>query len=241
MGRSTGDARGRRRAANVVTVALSAGAMLAGTLLVGPAAPARAAACPSGQVALTFDDGPSRASTYRILRILKRKRVRATFFMVGRAVELHPGRARAVSQRGHKIYNHTHDHARLTNLPNKRIRRQIWRARQAFNRAGLRHGKVLRPPFGAINPRVRRVARSMGYRTVRWTWDSRDWANGQTADEIVRDVRRGLRPRANILLHDHHRMATVKALPRIIRVARSRGYCLGVVNRYGKVVARTRG
>lgn len=231
MREPTVDGRGRRRLASVL-----AAVVLASTLLVAPAAPARAAACPSGHVALTFDDGPSRESTYQILRVLKRKGVRATFFMAGRAVQIHPRRARLVSQRGHEIYNHTHTHPRLTTLSNRRIRQEITQARRAFNRAELRHGKLLRPPFGAIDARVRRVARSLGYHTVRWTWDSRDWESGQTADEIVRRVTRGLRPGADILLHDHHRRATVRALPRIIRNARSRGYCLGVLNRYGKVV-----
>ncbi len=235
MGAAAADGRGRRRAA-----ALLVAVLLAGAVVVGPAAPAGAAVCPRGHVALTFDDGPSRQSTHRILRVLKRKRVRATFFMVGRAVELRPAHARLVSRRGHKIYNHTYSHPNLTRVSNARIRREIWRTHRAFTRAGLRHGRLLRPPFGHVNARVRRVARRAGHRTVLWTWDPRDWASGRTADQIVRSVTSGLRPGANILLHDHGRRATVRALPRIIRAARARGYCLGVVNRYGTVVARHR-
>jgi peptidoglycan/xylan/chitin deacetylase (PgdA/CDA1 family) len=227
--------RGRR-----ATGTLLAAVLLTGVVVVGPAAPASARGCPRGHVALTFDDGPNPRSTTALLRVLKRKRVRATFFMTGRAVQRYPARARLVSRRGHRIYNHTWSHPHLTRLSNTRIRRQITKARRAFDRAGLRHGPVLRPPFGDVDARVRRVARSTGHRTVLWTWDPRDWASGRTATQIVRSTMRGLRPGANILLHDHERKSTVRALPRIIRGARARGYCLGVVNRRGRVVPAIR-
>ncbi|HSJ46132.1 MAG TPA: polysaccharide deacetylase family protein [Euzebyales bacterium] len=190
-------------------------------------------------MALTFDDGPSRANTARLLDVLTARHAPATFFLVGRNVAARPGRARRIARLGHRIYNHTYDHANLTSLSNRRIRRQIRRAQQAYSAADApSSGRLVRPPYGAINARVRLVIRDMGFRSVLWTVDTRDWDSATTADQIVSRVIRGLAPGANVLLHDQEdTQATVTALPRIIRAIRRRGYCPGVVNRYGRTVA----
>lgn len=205
----------------------------------GPAAPARAATCARGHVALTFDDGPSRAHTDRLLRILDQRRAPATFFLTGRAVAARPGSARRIAAAGHRIYNHTYDHARLTAITDQRIRRQVRRAERAFTAAGApSSGRLVRPPYGAINGRVRAVLGGMGFRTVLWTVDTRDWDRSTTPRQIVRRVVRGLAPGANVLLHDQEdTRATLTALPRVIRAIRGRGYCLGVVDRSGSTVA----
>lgn len=209
------------------------------TGLLGPALPARAASCEKGYVALTFDDGPSRANTTRLLDVLDARHAPATFFLVGRNVAARPHKARLIARRGHRIYNHTYDHADLTSLSNRRIRRQIRRAERAYKAAGApSNARLVRPPYGAINTRVRSVIRTMGFRSVLWTVDTRDWEPTTTADQIVRRVIRGLAPGANVLMHDQEdTQATVRALPRVIRAMRRRGYCPGVVNRYGRTVA----
>jgi peptidoglycan/xylan/chitin deacetylase (PgdA/CDA1 family) len=209
-------------------------------LLLASAAPANAAACERGRVALTFDDGPSRANAERLLEVLADRRARATFFLVGRSVAARPAVTRQIADAGHRIYNHTYDHVNLTTASDRRIRRQIRRTERAFTSADVASsGPLVRPPYGAIDARVRRVLRDIGFRTVLWTVDTRDWQSSTTADQIVRRVVTGLEPGANILMHDQEdTQATVGALPRVIRAVRTRGYCLGVLNRYGRVVAR---
>ncbi len=213
--------------------------MVVGATVFGPAAPAHAAKCENGYVALTFDDGPSRAHSKRLLEILETKRAPATFFLVGRAVAARPGRARRIARAGHKIYNHTYDHPNLTKISKRRIRRQIRRTERALGEAGApSSGRLVRPPYGAIDARVRAVLRDMDFRAVLWTVDTRDWDASTTPRQIVRRVVAGLAPGANVLLHDQEDgQATVEALPRVIRAVRSRDYCLGIVNRYGRVRA----
>jgi peptidoglycan/xylan/chitin deacetylase (PgdA/CDA1 family) len=206
-------------------------------------APVSAPACTDGPpVALTFDDGPSEEHTARLADLLRREHVPATFFMIGRSVRARPGLARRVARDGHRIHLHTYDHVDLTKRSNDQIRSQISRSEDAFDHAGVTPGRVVRPPYGAINPRVRGVLRDMGYRPVLWTVDTNDWSEARSTAEIVRTVRRGLHPRAIILLHDKAGSdATMRAMPRIIRVVRTQGYCFGVVDDRGRVVRATAG
>ena len=206
-------------------------------LVTAPAGPAEAAQCPRGHIALTFDDGPSRAHSAELLEILRRKRAKATFFMTGRAVTARPDRARRTRRAGHRIYNHTYDHVNLATSSNATIRSQVRRTQRALaNADAWASGKLVRPPYGATNARVRRVLRGMGYRQVLWSVDTYDWRSTTTASQIVARVVNGLAPGANVLMHDQEdTQATVRALPRIIREVRQRGYCLGVVNRWGNV------
>lgn len=208
-------------------------------VLVTSTTPAHAVECTRGHVALTFDDGPSRANSGRLLETLANHRVRATFFLNGRNVEARPRRTRQTFRAGHRIYNHTYSHARLTSLSNSGIRRQVRRTERALAAAGApSSGRLVRPPYGATDARVRRVLRGIGFRSVLWTVDTRDWSRSTRPYQIVRRVRRGLAPGANILMHDQEdTQATLRALPRVIRDVRSRGYCFGVVNQYGRVVA----
>lgn len=218
------------------------GAMIAivavGIVVVGPATPATAASCRRGHVALTFDDGPSRANAPRLLEILHARRAPATFFLAGRNVTARPGHVRRIARAGHTIYNHTYDHSKLTTLSSRAIRRQMMRTERALTAAGApSSARVMRPPYGAINARVRSVLARLRFRPVLWTVDTRDWQRSTTSRQIVRTVVRGLAPGANILLHDQEdTQATVAALPRVISAVRTRGYCLGVVDRNGRVV-----
>lgn len=229
----------RRRSWSQCVMVTVVGLGLVSGLLVGPTSSADAASCDRGYVALTFDDGPSRANTARLLDVLEARRAPATFFLVGRNVAARPGRARRIAAGGHRLYNHTYDHANLTRLSNRGVRRQIRRAERAFTAAGApSSARLMRPPYGAIDGRVRSVVRDMGFRSVLWTIDTRDWDRATTPDQIVRRVIRGLAPGANVLMHDQEdTQATVTALPRVIRAIRHRGYCTGVVNRYGTTVA----
>lgn len=207
-----------------------------------PAPPPPPPRCAGPPVALTFDDGPSRAHSRTLADMLAREDITATFFMTGRSVAERPGMVRRFAGDGHRIYNHTYDHINLTSVSDDEIRRQIARTEDAFEAAGVPHGPVMRPPYGGINARVRTVVRGMGIKPVMWTIDTYDWRDSRTPDEIVQAVREGLEPRANILLHDTEDTdATMEAMPRIIRLVRGRGYCFGVVNHRGRVVKADRG
>jgi peptidoglycan-N-acetylglucosamine deacetylase len=172
-------------------------------------------------VALTFDDGPG-AYTPRVLRLLRRARARATFFVVGSRVAARPGLVRAESLLG-AVGNHTWTHPRLLSLTRRDLIRQLLRTQAAIVRAtGGARPLLFRPPYGVGTPAEAAAVHALGLVDVRWSLDSLDSRPGATARTVVREVVAGLRPGAIVLLHDVHPW-TVAALPRILRAVRRRG------------------
>ena len=197
--------------------------VLALSLLVGLAAPPDSGARKK-TVALTFDGGPS-GYTRQIDRILQRKHVRATFFWVGSRTFGWEKIVRRASRQGHQIANHSWFHDDLTTLSADAVRRDLARTNRRLARLTGERPTLFRPPYGAVNGQVRRVAAGLGLRTVIWDADSLDWTS-PGCEQIVRLVLDRVRPGAIVLLHDGggDRRQTVCALPRIIRRLRSRGY-----------------
>jgi peptidoglycan/xylan/chitin deacetylase (PgdA/CDA1 family) len=165
---------------------------------------------------LTFDDGPHRVWTPRILDLLDKYDAKATFFQLGRQTAAEPALAAEVRRRGHAVGNHTVNHVRLTSLSAPKLRAEI---------SGGPASACLRPPFGLTNARVHRTAASLGLREVLWTVDTWDWRKPGTA-KIVRALLTGAGPGVIVLLHDGggNRAQTVRALeialPRLV----ARGY-----------------
>lgn len=206
-----------------------------------PAAPgagtAQRAACGSGFVSLTFDDGPSPTQTPRLVRILKRAGVPATFFMVGQRVAAAPRVARLVSESGFLTANHSYAHADMRTQSSEAIRRTLRATDAALRRAGARPTNLMRPPYGSVDARVLDAIRSTGLRSVLWDVDPRDW-EGVSAGTIAARVLAGLRPhRSNVVLqHDGigNSPASIAAVPRIIDGARRRGYCFVALDEQGQ-------
>lgn len=224
--------------ARVSAVLAVLAALLAGAFGTPPAT-ARAAVvpCSSGLVALTFDDGPSAAHTPGFLDELQRQQVPATFFLVGDRVSANPAITRRQSALGFALGNHGFSHERFVRLGDAAIRSSLRRTRQAIREAGVAPSTLMRPPYGGIDDRVRRVVGDLGLVPVLWTADPRDWANRTTA-AITASTLAQLHPRqANIvLLHDGVKNSgrTLRALPRIIRLARGSGYCFARLDAAGR-------
>ncbi|WP_181410933.1 polysaccharide deacetylase family protein [Nocardioides humi] len=202
-----------------------------------PAAPLpRAKGC-KGLVALTFDDGPARGTTHRLLQILQKKRVPATFFMVGQRVAADPRAAREVERAGFLTANHSWDHRDMRTQSYREVRQSLRATRRAMKRAGLHPTDLMRPPYGALAPPARRAIRDAGYVPVMWSADSLDWKSGD-ADQIARRILGGLRPgKRNIVLqHDgvNRSPISVAAVSQVIRVAKRRGYCFTALDERGR-------
>jgi peptidoglycan-N-acetylglucosamine deacetylase len=184
-----------------------------------------AAAAAAKTVALTFDDGPDPRFTPRILAVLARARMPATFFMVGRQAAAHPRLVRRVAQAGQAIGGHTWNHLRLDRLPQARVAAEVDCTNQLLARLAGQPVRLVRPPDGAYDRHVVDLAAARGLQLILWTADSRDWTR-PGVQRIVATVTRQLRPGAIILLHDGggDRSQTVAALPRVLRQLRARGY-----------------
>ncbi len=185
-------------------------------------------------IALTFDDGPSREFTPEILRILREKNAKATFFVVGANAALEPGILRAVYADGHEIGNHTFTHPNLSEIPAAQLDVELNATQRVLeSKLGVRT-LLFRPPFVKdIEPETREQARTlvssaaMGYITIGLKIDPLDWERPGAPEIVNRTINYATAQRGNIvLLHDGggDRSQTVEALPQIIDELRSRGY-----------------
>lgn len=173
-------------------------------------------------IALTFDDGPHPDFTPRLIEILNRYRVRATFFVVGKMAEKYPSLIRALQAAGHEIGNHTYDHINLTKLPEAEIEYELNKGADVVRDITGQKPILFRPPGGDYNEMVAKVAQKLGYWLVLWTDDPGDYANPPEAvleERLYSRIRNG----GIILLHDGAQ-ETVDLLPQLIERLQKQDY-----------------
>jgi peptidoglycan/xylan/chitin deacetylase (PgdA/CDA1 family) len=178
-------------------------------------------------VALTFDDGPWPKATARILEILRRHRVPASFFVVGYLAERYPMLVRREVRAGMTVGNHSWSHPvepAFRDLQDSRIREEMIRPRPIIDGAGAQPG-LFRPPGGSWDDGVRTIASELGMRLVLWDIDTLDWKSSTTPRQITKTVLSQVRPGSIVLMHDGGGDAahTIAALPDIIKGIRKRG------------------
>lgn len=172
---------------------------LFGRTLVAPPLP--------NQLALTFDDGPNPAATPRLLEVLARCNVKATFFLIGDFVRLEPRLTREIAAAGHAIGNHTMTHPFLPKYSSATVLSELTQANAALEDVLGRKVTLFRPPHGGRTPAVFRAAKSLGLEVVQWNLIVGDW-KGITAEGILGRLERGIgRHRkqgrgTNVVLHD---------------------------------------
>jgi peptidoglycan/xylan/chitin deacetylase (PgdA/CDA1 family)/GT2 family glycosyltransferase len=187
-------------------------------------------------VALTFDDGPNEPYTSRVLDILKREHVRATFFLIGSNVRRSPGSVARIVQEGHVVGNHSDTHPVGFALQRQsQMRREVDRAEVSIQAAGGIYPSLFRPPQGLRSPWLMNVLRGDSLIAVTWDDAPRDWDPAPAA-ELVKRTLHQVHPGAIILLHDGMNLTpganqseTVKALPGIIDGLRAQGYHFATV------------
>lgn len=152
-------------------------------------------------LALTFDDGPNPEITPRLLDLLDRQRVRATFFLIGRFVRACPQLAADIAARGHAVGNHTETHPNLFWLSTARVREEITACQQAIEQAAGHKAVWMRPPFGLRGPNLAGVLREQGLRNmVMWSKILWDW-KPQPAEGLIHRLRR-VRGGDIVVMHD---------------------------------------
>jgi len=183
-------------------------------------------------VALTFDDGPSPVWTPKILDVLKEAQVKATFFMLGMHAQRYPDVARRVAEEGHEIGNHTYDHHGVFYYKPEELNREVSDAEKIIKSITGIKTKYFRPPKAWLTRKEKEQLKEMGYETVLWSLNSKDWV---TFDDryIVKYILHHVRPGDILLFHDSggvfkpeggKRKETVKAVGRLIEKLRERGY-----------------
>jgi peptidoglycan/xylan/chitin deacetylase (PgdA/CDA1 family) len=181
------------------------------------------------EIALTFDDGPG-PYTPRILSVLARDGVPATFFEVGVLERyFHNSTSRIVAD-GYPIGDHTQTHAPMAKLPGVEQQAQLLQQTSLIGNYGAPFPRLFRPPYGLWNSTTLALLRKYRMLMVLWSVDTSDYRRPGTS-AIVDAAIGGARPGAIILMHDAggDRSQTVAALPRVIAGLRARGYGLVTV------------
>jgi len=180
-------------------------------------------------VALTFDDGPHPELTPQLLDILRSEGVRATFYVVGRNVQTYPEIARRIVAEGHEIANHTWSHPALTGLSSARLEKEIASTSEVIQRVTGRRPTNMRPPYGAVNDRVRQsMFKDHGLDVIMWSVDPLDWR--RPGAEVVRQrLVAGAKPGGILLAHDIH-PGTIEAMPGTIRDLKAKGFGFATVS-----------
>ena len=188
------------------------------------------------QLALTYDDGPNDPHTMRLLEVLARHDVHATFFLIGRYVKQRPEIVREIVQAGHIIGNHTFTHPLLSLKSATEIREELSACRAALQDATGDHSSLFRPPFGGRRPATLRIARELGLQPVMWNVTGYDW-NAPPAAVIEQKVSNQIRGGDVILLHDGghkdmgaDRAQTVQATDNLIQRYKSEGFSFVTVS-----------
>ena len=175
-------------------------------------------------IALTFDDGPWPNTTGQILDFLKKNNVKATFFVVGRQVQLYPQLTKRIVAEGHAIANHTWSHQYHRYNPAGAASEIDKTTELVYKLTGVKT-TLFRPPGGILNNGLAAYAQQKKYAVVMWSADSLDWRYNSAQvlrDRILREASAG----GIVLMHDGggNRAKTVQALPLMVAELKKRGY-----------------
>ena len=191
-------------------------------------------------VALTFDDGPDRRSTPRFLALLRRRQVRATFFLLGRMLAGNTDVAADLVADGHEIALHGYEHRCLLLRGPQSTYDDLARGRDAVAAATGVTPRWWRPPYGVLTPAALIAAARLQLTPVLWTAWGRDWSKRATPESVRDNVLRDLAPGGTVLLHDSDCTSTpgswrntLGALPALLDHCEERGWRTGPLREHG--------
>lgn len=171
------------------------------------------------KIALTFDDGPCAGCTDQLLDGLKKRNVKATFFLIGKNAENHPKLVQRIYEEGHLIGNHTYSHVEITKVSDEEAIQELQKTNQIIWKITGEHVQYMRPPFGAWQ---KELESRLEVLPVLWTVDPLDWTT-ENVEEIVNKVVTETKENDIILLHDCYK-SSVEAALRIIDDLQKEGY-----------------
>lgn len=174
-------------------------------------------------IAMTFDDGPHATLTPKLLDLLARKKIKATFFVLGENAQRHPEILKRAVAEGHEIGNHSWSHPNLGKLSNEALRSQLQRTDDVITQAIGSHPRIMRPPYGELTPKQRQWVNSeFGYKVILWDVDPLDWKEpgpSIVAQRIIHETKAG----SIMLSHDIHAQ-TITAMPETFDALLAKGF-----------------
>ena len=174
---------------------------------------------------LTFDDGPHPVATPLILQELKKRDIRATFFILGQNAQKFPDLVRQIHAEVHQIGNHSFTHANLMFKSKSFLLDEIQRTTDTLEATIGGHSRYFRPPYGYFDWTTLNVLRKLGLTCTLWNVDSKDYMLN-SVPEISRRVVPNTLNGSILLFHDNNNTSTRTQiyLPVIIDTLLGKGF-----------------
>jgi len=174
-------------------------------------------------ITLTFDDGPDEIITPKVLAILEKHNIPATFFIIGKKAEKHIDLIQQIIARGHQIGFHSYGHAFFFDLYGSgKMEQDLLKAEEIIMNSTGKKPLLFRPPYGVTNPNLAKVVKKLGYKVIGWSVRSLD-TTIKDAEKVAQRIIGKLHPGAVILMHDTQSI-TPEALEKVIIRAKEEGY-----------------
>lgn len=153
-----------------------------------------------GNIAITFDDGPS-PQTINVLEVLKKHDAKATFFCIGYKLEQYGHIVKQMTDAGHTVGNHSYSHDNFFPFYSKsKIVREIKKTNSIIEGITGKSNELFRPPFGVMNPTLARAIKEADQKII--GWNIRSFDTNRQQNRVIDNVKKQLKPGAVILLHD---------------------------------------
>ena len=174
-------------------------------------------------VALTFDDGPG-PYTERLLNAMKKRGVKATFFLFGNRIDKYPKLVKRMEKEGHAVGNHSYDHPNLTRLSASGVASNMNKTAKKIEKLIGHKPEVMRCPGGACNKTVKKYAADAGIPIIYWDVDTRDWESRNVTKIMnVAFGKDGIKNGSIVLMHDIHE-PSVDAAIKMMDKLKKQGY-----------------
>jgi len=155
---------------------------------------------------LTFDDGPTPEITERVLEILEKHHIKATFFCIGDNVRKHPEIVQKILSKQHSVGNHTYSHLMGWKTPTKTYISNSEACEIKLNSLfKIRNSKLFRPPYGKITPWQSYKLRKLGYKIIMWDVLSKDFDASISAEKCYENVIQNVSSGSIIVFHDSNK------------------------------------
>lgn len=176
------------------------------------------------KVALSFDAAWGNEDTQKILEILAKHNVHATFFMTGGWVDSYPEDVKAILAGGHDLGNHSENHKNMSQISNDDKEQELMKVHEKVKNLTGYEMFLFRPPYGDYDNDVIKTATKCGYYPIQWDVDSLDWKD-YGVDSIVNTVcsNKHLGNGSIILCHNGAKF-TADALDTLITNLKGQGY-----------------
>jgi len=176
---------------------------------------------------LTFDDGPTPEITERVLEILDKHQIKATFFCIGDNVRKHPEIVQKILSKQHSVGNHTYSHLKGWKTPTKTYISNTEACRIKLNsQFTIQNSQIFRPPYGKIKPWQSYKLRKLGYKIIMWDVLSKDYDASISAEKCYENVIQNVSSGSIIVFHDSHKAKenVLNSLEKTIETLKRKGF-----------------